>query len=303
MPESTCSRSTEANDRLRESLACDHSMSSPKPSVDGEAEDGVFSFRAMKILFVGDLVGRAGRSVLKKQLPRIKETHEIDFTIANVENAAGGFGLTPDLGDEILNLGVDVMTSGNHIWDRKEIYDYFPREPRLLRPGNYPAESPGCYKFVGNDHRGRRVAVINLQGRVFMPSIECPFRMAEEEISKLTDKTHTILIDFHAEATSEKMAFGWFIDGRVSAVVGTHTHVPTADARILPKGTAYISDVGMTGSYDSVIGMKVESALPRFLTGRPSRFEVASDSPRLSSVVLDIDETSGRARSIELLTC
>lgn len=272
------------------------------PTINAEAEDGVFAFKTMKILFVGDLVGRAGRTVLKKQLPRLKEAHEIDFTVANVENAAGGFGLTPSLGDEILNLGVDVMTSGNHIWDRKEIYDYFPRQPRLLRPGNYPAGSPGCYKFVGNDRRGQRVAVINLQGRVFMPSIECPFRMAEEEISKLADKTSAILIDFHAEATSEKMAFGWFMDGRVSAVVGTHTHVPTADARILPKGTAYISDVGMTGSYNSVIGMKVESALPRFLTGLPSRFEVASDSPRLSAVVLDIDETSGRACSIELLT-
>jgi len=256
----------------------------------------------MKVLFVGDLVGRAGRTILKRQLPRIKEANEIDFTVANVENAAGGFGLTPGLADEILDLGVDVMTSGNHIWDRKELYDYFPRQTRLLRPGNYPTGTPGYYKFVGNDRRGRRIAVMNLQGRVFMPSIDCPFRMAEEEVSKLAERASAILIDFHAEATSEKKAFGWFMDGRVSAVVGTHTHVPTADARILPNGTAFISDVGMTGSNDSVIGMTVESVLPRFLTGLPSRFEVASDSPRLNCVVLDIDENSGRARTIELLT-
>ena len=256
----------------------------------------------MKILFVGDIVGRAGRKILKKQLSRIKDIHEIDFTVANVENAAGGFGLTPALGEEILGFGVDVMTSGNHIWDRKGIDEYFDQQPRLLRPGNYPEGSPGRYYFLGRDRRGQSVAVVNLQGRVFMPLTDCPFRLADNQIPKLAKKTSIILIDFHAEATSEKMAFSWFMDGRVSAVIGTHTHVPTADGRILPKGTAYISDVGMTGSYRSVIGMKVDSSLSRFLTGRPSRFEPATESPCLSSVVLDIDDENGMARSIDLLT-
>ena len=256
----------------------------------------------MKILFVGDVVGRGGRTILKQSLSQIKEKNQIDFTIANVENAAGGFGLTPKLGEEILNLGVDVMTSGNHIWDKKEIYDYLPQQPRLLRPGNYPPGTPGRYQLIEESQQGHLVAVLNLQGRVFMPITDCPFRFAEREITKMSEKTPVIVVDFHAEASSEKMAFGWFVDGRVSAVIGTHTHVPTADARVLPGGTAYISDVGMTGSYESVIGMQTDSSLSRFLTGLPSRFEPAADSPRLCSVILDIDETTGSARSIEPLT-
>ncbi len=255
----------------------------------------------MRILFIGDVVGRGGRTILKQSLSQIKEGNQIDFTIANVENAAGGFGLTPKLGEEILNLGVDVMTSGNHIWDKKEIYDYLPRQPRLLRPGNYPPGTPGRYQLIGESQQGHLVAVLNLQGRVFMPITDCPFRFAEREIAKLSETTPVIVVDFHAEATSEKTAFGWFVDGRVSAVIGTHTHIPTADARVLPGGTAYISDVGMTGSYESVIGMQTDSSLSRFLTGLPSRFEPAADSPRLCSVILDVDETTGSARSIEPL--
>lgn len=252
----------------------------------------------MRILFVGDIVGRAGRKILRERLADVQMQNGIDFTIVNVENAAGGFGITPALAREILSYGVDAMTSGNHIWDKKEIFEYFSQEPRLLRPGNYPAGAPGNYQFVGETRAGIQVAVVNLQGRVFMPIIDCPFQFAEREIPRLARKTPIILIDFHAETTSEKMAFGWFMDGKVSAVLGTHTHVPTADARVLPHGTAYISDVGMTGSYDSVIGMKVERALSRFLTGLHSTFEPATESPRFSSVIVEVDESNGQARSI-----
>ena len=255
----------------------------------------------MKILFVGDIVGRAGRKILREHLSEVQRQNQIDFTIVNVENAAGGFGITPTLTQEILAYGVDVMTSGNHIWDKKEIVDYFSKEPRLLRPANYPPGTPGAYRCIAESPAGIPVAVINLQGRVFMPVIDCPFQMVEREIPKLARKTPVIIVDFHAEATSEKMAFGWFLDGKVSALIGTHTHVPTADARILPKGTAYISDVGMTGSYESVIGMKIKGSLSRFLTGVPSHFEAETKSPRFSSVIVDVDESSGNARSIRRL--
>jgi metallophosphoesterase (TIGR00282 family) len=252
----------------------------------------------MKILFVGDIVGRAGRTIVRERLAQIKEEHEIEFTIANVENAAGGFGITPAIGEKILGYGVDVMTSGNHIWDKKEVYDYLSTQPRLLRPGNYPPGTPGNYQFIGETSAGTQVAVVNLQGRVFMPIIDCPFQLAEREIPKLARKTSSIIIDFHAEATSEKVAFGWFMNGKVSAVLGTHTHIPTADARVLPEGTAYISDVGMTGSYESVIGMQIEGSLSRFRTGLRSYFEPATENPCLCSVILDIDESNGSARSI-----
>ncbi len=253
----------------------------------------------MRVLFVGDIVGSAGRKVLRRYLPELQQEHEVDFTIANVENAAGGFGITADIARDILDYGVDVMTSGNHIWDKKEVVQYFSKEPRLLRPGNYPPGLPGTDSFVAATRVGVMAAVLNLQGRVFMPIIDCPFRRAEVQIERLSRQAQVIIVDFHAEATSEKMAFSWFLDGKVSAVIGTHTHIPTADERILPQGTAYISDVGMTGSYNSVIGMKVEGSLSRFLTGIPSRFESAKESPVLSSVLLDIDEESGKARSIQ----
>ena len=253
----------------------------------------------MKVLFVGDIVGKAGRLALADNLVDIQLRHKVDLTIVNVENAAGGFGITPSLADEMFKLGVDAMTSGNHVWDRREVFDYFPREPRLLRPGNYPPGLPGQHCCVVQSAAGIDMAVINLQGRVFMPAIDCPFRRAREILAELDPSIKVILIDFHAEATSEKMAFGWHLDGSVSAIVGTHTHVPTADAWVLPQGTAYVTDVGMTGSYHSVIGMRVEGSLKRFLTGVGARFEPASESPRLCAVVIDIDEETGQARSIE----
>ena len=256
----------------------------------------------MKILFVGDLVGRPGREILKRVLPGLQQEHGIEFTIVNVENAAAGFGVTPRLAERILSCGVDVMTSGNHIWDRKEVLDYFPDQPRLLRPGNYPPGTPGNFRYVGVTPGGVPVGVMNLQGRVFMPTIDCPFRMAEREIPRLAEKAAVTVVDFHAEATSEKLAFGWFVDGKVSAVLGTHTHVTTADERVLPQGTAYISDVGMTGASRSVIGMEVETSLARLVKGMSIRLEPATKDLCLSAVILDVDDDSGRARSIQRLT-
>jgi metallophosphoesterase (TIGR00282 family) len=252
----------------------------------------------LKILFVGDIVGRGGRQVLREKLPELKEEHGIDFTIVNVENSAGGFGITALIGEQILGLGVDVMTSGNHIWDKKESLQYLDTEPRLIRPGNYPPGAPGRYRHIAESYDGIKVAVVNIQGRVFMPTIDCPFRFMEQHLPSLREQAHVVIVDLHAEATSEKMAMGWFLDGKVTAVLGTHTHIPTADTRILPEGTAYITDVGMTGSYDSVIGMKVDVSLNRFLTGLNTRFEPASQDPRLCGVIIDVDDVTGKARSI-----
>ncbi len=252
----------------------------------------------MRILFVGDIVGRAGRAALSQHLETIRQARQIDFTIVNVENAAGGFGITPALARWALGLGVDVMTSGNHIWDKKEILPYLDAEPRLLRPGNYPPGLPGRGECLVESAAGVPVAVVNLQGRVFMPPIDCPFQMASRDVPRLASQAKVIVVDFHAEATSEKVAMGWHLDGKVSAIVGTHTHIPTADARILPGGSAYVTDVGMTGSYESVIGMQTEGALSRFLTALPARLEVATESPRFSAVAMDVDETTGKARSI-----
>jgi metallophosphoesterase (TIGR00282 family) len=252
----------------------------------------------MKVFFVGDIVGRRGRKVVRRMIPALRRENDIDLIIANVENSAGGFGITPAIAREILAMGVDVMTSGNHIWDKKEVLQCMGNEPRLLRPHNYPPGVPGSGAYEGVTRQGIRFGVLNLQGRVFMPNIDCPFRCAEEQVSRLRKRTEVLIVDFHAEATSEKLALGWFLDGRVSAVLGTHTHVPTADTRLFPKGTAYVSDVGMTGCYDSVIGVSVETALPRFLTGMPTRFAGATGLASLASVLLDIDESTGLARSI-----
>jgi 2',3'-cyclic-nucleotide 2'-phosphodiesterase len=252
----------------------------------------------MKILFVGDVVGRSGRRLVRDKLPTLQANNRVDFTIVNVENAAGGFGITKEVAREILSSGVDVMTTGNHVWDKSEAMEYLNQEPRLLRPGNYPQGAPGSGLYLGETPAGTRVAVINIQGRVFMPLIDCPFNAVQKDLQKLKRETTVIVVDFHAEATSEKQAMGWYLDGQVTAVVGTHTHVPTADTRVLPKGTAYVSDVGMTGPFDSIIGMKVENSLARFLTGLPSRFEPASEYPRLCSVLIDVDESTGLARSI-----
>jgi 2',3'-cyclic-nucleotide 2'-phosphodiesterase len=252
----------------------------------------------MKILFVGDVVGRIGRRLIREKLPGLQENNQVDLTIVNVENAAGGFGITKEVAREIMSHGADVMTTGNHVWDKAEVTEYLNEEPRLLRPANYPKGAPGSGLYLGETPAGIQFAVINVQGRVFMPLVDCPFQAMQKEVQKLTRDAPVIVVDFHAEATSEKQAMGWFLDGQVSAVVGTHTHVPTADARVLPKGTAYVSDVGMTGPFDSIIGMKVEKSLSRFLTGLPSRFEPATDYPRLCAVLIDVDEATKLARSI-----
>jgi metallophosphoesterase (TIGR00282 family) len=255
----------------------------------------------MNILFVGDIVGKGGRRAVRTRLRDLQKLHEIDFTIANVENSAGGFGITPPLVEELFSYGIDVMTSGNHIWDKQEVIPLLKREPRLLRPANYPPGVPGHGVYSGNTSRGVPIAVLNLQGRVFMPAIDCPFRAGKTLVAELAGKTPVIIIDFHAEATSEKMALGAYLDGTVTAVLGTHTHVPTADTRVLEGGTAYVTDVGLTGSYESVIGMKRKPAISRFLTGLPSRFEPATQRPQISSVVIDVDEASGKARTIRRL--
>jgi hypothetical protein len=256
----------------------------------------------MRILFVGDIVGRPGRRILTERLDAIVSARKPDLVIANCENAAAGFGVTPDLADSLLEANVHVLTSGNHIWDKRAIFDYFPTQPRLLRPANYP-NAPGKGLYVGSTPDGVRYAVLNLQGRTYLPAIECPFRTVDAMLASLDSDVRVRFVDFHAEVTSEKIAFGWYVDGRVSAMVGTHTHVPTADERILPGGTAYITDVGMTGPHDSVIGMDKEGSLRRFLTGLPARFEPALNDVRLNAVIVDVDETTGRALSIERYVC
>jgi metallophosphoesterase (TIGR00282 family) len=253
----------------------------------------------MKILIIGDIVGRPGRDLVRRGLRALVDHHDADFVIANAENAAAGFGLTPDIGAVLLDWGIDVMTSGNHIWDKKEVLEYIDAEPRLLRPANYPAGVPGRGSCVTRTRDGRAVGVINVMGRVFMLAIDDPFAVVRREIEGLRGRTRIIIVDFHAEATSEKVAMGWYLDGHVTAVYGTHTHVQTADERVLPNGTAYITDIGMTGPHDSIIGMEREGALTRFLSGMPSRFEPATGNPRLNGIVVDADETTGRARSIQ----
>lgn len=253
----------------------------------------------MKILFAGDVVGRAGRQILEQGLAKLREDHALDFVVANVENAAAGFGVTPNIADQFFAMGIDVLTSGNHIWDKKEILPYLGREPRLLRPINYPPSCPGTGRYLAHTASGTPVAVINVQGRVFMPAIDCPFQAMERETPRLAKEARVILVDMHGEATSEKMAMGWFLDGKVSAVVGTHTHIPTADERVLPGGTAYITDIGMCGPFDSVIGIEREGSLVRFLNGMPAKFETATKDPWLNAVLIDVDESTGKARHIE----
>jgi metallophosphoesterase (TIGR00282 family) len=255
-----------------------------------------------RILFIGDIVGRPGRELVRRGLAALVDLHRIDIVIANAENAAAGFGITREIGDQILGWGVDVMTSGNHIWDKKEAISYIGVEPRLLRPANFPAGVPGNGTSLARTRDGRTVGVINIMGRVFMSNIDDPFAVVLREIETMRARTRVIFVDFHAEATSEKIAMGWHLDGKVAAVIGTHTHVQTADERILPKGTAYLTDVGMTGPHDSVIGVEIEAALGRFLNAMPARFETASGNPRLNAVVVDADERSGLATDIERLS-
>jgi 2',3'-cyclic-nucleotide 2'-phosphodiesterase len=255
----------------------------------------------VKILFIGDIVGSPGRKIVHERLLDILAQRRIDLCIINCENAASGFGVTPRIAEELFQSGADVLTSGNHIWKRKEIIDYFPGEPRLLRPANFPNGSPGRGLYIGQAKNGVGCAVLNLQGRTYMAPIDDPFRTATAELSRIPPDVKVIVVDMHAEATSEKMAMGWYLDGKVSAVLGTHTHVATADERVLAGGTAYITDVGMTGPHDSVIGMEKDGILRHFLDAMPSRFVVAEDNIQMNSVLIDVDRVTGHARSIERL--
>lgn len=252
----------------------------------------------MNLLFIGDIFASAGRGVVSERLAGIVNEESIDFVIANGENAAGGFGITPQIADELLELGVDCLTSGNHIWDKREIYDYLDRQPLLLRPANYAEELPGKGLAVVRSRGGIEVAVINLQGRTYMPTTDCPFKKADAILLALPGTVKVRFVDFHAEVTSEKMAMGWHLDGRVSAMIGTHTHIPTADERILPGGTAYQTDSGMTGPYDSVIGVEREPILRKFRTATPVKMDAARGRVELRGAIIDVDEQTGRARSI-----
>jgi metallophosphoesterase (TIGR00282 family) len=253
----------------------------------------------VKVLFIGDIFGEPGRRALARAVPRLVAQRQIDIVIGNGENAAGGFGITPELAEELFDLGLAVITTGNHAWDKKEILDYFPREPRLLRPANYPSGVPGNGSVVVESAGGEQLGVLQLMGRAYMPTLDCPFQVAKKELAALKKRTVAVIVDMHAEATSEKMAMGHYLDGEVVAVVGTHTHVQTADDQILPKGTAYVTDIGMTGPLHSVIGVKKELAIEKFLTGMPRRFEVASGPSVFCAVLLELDARLGKALSIE----
>ena len=252
----------------------------------------------MRILFIGDVFGRTGRDLVRQGIPLITARYAVDAVIANVENAASGAGITRETGDALLKYGVDVMTTGNHVWDKREALTYIGAEPRLLRPLNMASAAPGRGTFVARVADGRPVGVINAMGRVFMPPVDNPFDAVAAAVGRLSRECRVIIVDMHAEATAEKIAMGWHLDGRVAAVVGTHTHVQTADARILPGGTAYITDAGMTGPHDSIIGMERAGVLARFVTGLPARMEPAAENPRLQAVVIDADERTGLAREI-----
>jgi metallophosphoesterase (TIGR00282 family) len=259
----------------------------------------------LNILFVGDIFGSAGRKIVQEHIQHLRETHNVELLIMNAENAAGGFGVTPSIAQDLFSLGADVLTTGNHVWDKKELIDFYqsangdPRSvaKKILRPANYPAGTPGSGVYEGLTAAGTPYAVINLQGRVFMVNNDDPFRLVDAILQKI--KAKVIFVDMHAEATSEKIAMGWYLDGRVTAVIGTHTHVPTADERVLPNGTAYQTDVGMSGPYDSVIGVQKELALHRFLTNLPAKFEPAKGDPRLSAALITCDPATGRASRIQ----
>jgi 2',3'-cyclic-nucleotide 2'-phosphodiesterase len=253
----------------------------------------------MRIFFIGDIFGKPGRRLVQEKLTGLLREYRIDFCIANAENAAAGFGVTPQIADDLLKAGIDVLTSGNHIWDKRAAVPYMAEQPRLLRPHNYPKGVPGTGIYIGESKTGVRIGVLNLQGRVFMAPIDCPFTVGLEAVEQIRKETSIILVDFHAEATSEKQALGWYLDGRVSAVMGTHTHVLTADERLLPRGTAYMTDLGMTGPHDSIIGSEQRLALDRFLLQTPNHLEPASGNLRITGAVVEVDETSGRALSIK----
>jgi len=251
---------------------------------------------------IGDIVAKPGRKLVEMHLPSLIEQHKLDFVVANVENIAHGFGVTPETADELLRMGADVLTSGNHIWDKKEIIEYIQSENRLLRPANYPKIAPGRGHVVVRNRKGLKVGVLNVQGRIFMGPSEDPFSIAQELVEQMRKETPLILVDMHGEASSEKQAMGWFLDGKVTAVCGTHTHVPTADQRILPAGTAYVTDIGMTGPYDSIIGVEKEQIIQKFLDQIPTRFEPAKENPILQSMLIEVDENSGLAQTIQRIT-
>ena len=248
----------------------------------------------MRVLFIGDIVGSPGRQIVRDRLADIVAQRQIELVIANGENSASGFGITPRLADELLEMGIDVLTGGNHSWDRKEILEYLPHQPRLLRPANFPDGAPGNGIYLGTTKSGVKYAVLNLQGRVFLTPIDDPFRKADAELAKLPPDLAFVLVDLHAETTSEKLAMGWYLDGRVTAVVGTHTHVATADEHVLPQGTAFITDVGMTGPHGGVIGMDRDGIIKRFLDGLPARFEVASGDVQMNCVLIETDDAGQR---------
>jgi len=262
----------------------------------------------MRVLFIGDIVGSPGRHIVRERLGDLVEQRQIDLVIANGENSASGFGITPKIVDELLGLGIEVLTGGNHSWDRKEILEYMPHQPRLLRPANFAAVNPGSGLYVGHTKQGFNFAVLNVQGRIFLPANDDPFKRADEELAKIPQDVGFVLVDIHAETTSEKIAFGWYLDGRVTAVVGTHTHVATADERVLPNGTAYITDVGMTGPHGGVIGMDRAAIIRKFLDGIPTRFEVASGDVQMNAVLIETADSGAgndagrlKAKSIERL--
>jgi metallophosphoesterase (TIGR00282 family) len=248
----------------------------------------------MRVLFIGDIVGSPGRQIVRDRLADLVEHNHIDLVIANGENSAAGFGITPRIAEELLQTGIEVLTGGNHSWDRREIFDFIPHEPRLLRPANFAEGNPGSGLFVGAAKNGVKYAVLNLQGRVFLAPTDDPFKKADTELAKLPSDVAFVLVDIHAETTSEKIAFGWYLDGRVSAVVGTHTHVPTADERVLPQGTAYITDVGMTGPHEGIIGMDRVAIIKKFIDGLPTRFEVATGDVQMNAVVIETDDSGPR---------
>lgn len=262
----------------------------------------IYAVGHIRLLFLGDIVGRPGRELVRKGLQSLIEHHGVDLVVANAENAAAGRGVTREIGDQLLGWGVDVMTSGNHIWAQRETADYIGTEARLLRPANYPAGVPGNGSYLARTEAGRPVGVINVMGRVFMQELDDPFKRVLEEIDLLRGRTRVILVDFHAEATSEKVAMGWHLDGKVTAVIGTHTHVQTADEQILPGGTAYLTDAGMTGPHDGVIGVEKNAVVDKFLRGMPVRMETASGNPRLNGLLIDADEATGKALSVRRLS-
>jgi len=248
----------------------------------------------MRVLFIGDIVGAPGRQIVRDRLVDLVEHQHIDLVIANGENSASGFGITPRIAEDLFHSGIEVITGGNHSWDRKEIFDYMPHEPRLLRPANFAEGNPGSGLYVGTAKNGVKFAVLNLQGRVFLAPNDDPFTKADSELAKLPADVAVVLVDIHAETTSEKIAFGWYLDGRVTAVIGTHTHVATADERVLPEGTAYITDVGMTGPHDGIIGMERTTIIKKFIDGLPARFEVSTGDVQMNAILVETDDSGPR---------